>query len=129
MRRTAVRLAISLSVIGAGALALPASSATTPPPLPDMASIGSVVGAPAAWAAGASGQGVDVALIDTGVTPVNGLVGSNKLLYGPDLSFDSQNADKMYVDGYGHGTAIAGIIAGNDETAGGYQGVAPNARI
>jgi serine protease AprX len=116
-----------VSVVGAGALALPASSA--PGPLPDMASITQVVGAPTAWAAGATGQGVDVALLDTGVTPVQGLTGSNKLLYGPDLSFDSQNPDKTHVDGYGHGTAMAGIIAGNDETAGGYKGIAPDARI
>jgi len=129
MRRTAVRLAVSLSIVGAGALALPASSAQAPTPLPDMAALDQVVGAPAAWAAGATGQGIDVALLDTGVTPVNGLGGSNKLLYGPDLSFDSQNPDKMHVDGYGHGTAMAGIIAGNDEVAGGYKGVAPGARI
>jgi serine protease AprX len=129
MRRSTIRLALSLSIIGAGAFVLPASSASPPPPLPDMASIAQVVGAPAAWAAGATGQGVDVALLDTGVTPVPGLTGSNKLLYGPDLSFDSQNPHKMFVDGYGHGTARAGIIAANDEVAGGYKGIAPDARI
>jgi len=107
--------------------AVPADAAVTP--LPDMASVAQVVGAPAAWQAGATGAGVDVAVIDTGVTPVTGLHGSNKLLYGPDLSFDSQDPNRIHVDGYGHGTAMAGIIAGNDETPGGYKGIAPDARI
>jgi serine protease AprX len=48
---------------------------------------------------------------------------------GPDLSFDSQDPNAAYVDNFGHGTAIASIIAGNDGTAGGFKGVAPNARI
>ncbi|HET6910306.1 MAG TPA: S8 family serine peptidase [Mycobacteriales bacterium] len=106
---------------------LPASAAGGP--FPDESSINQVVGAPAAWAAGANGSGVDVALIDTGVTPVQGLNGPNKLVYGPDLSFDSQNPNLTNVDGYGHGTAMAGIIAGNDGTPGGYSGVAPGARV
>ncbi|MFN2539126.1 MAG: S8 family serine peptidase [Mycobacteriales bacterium] len=126
---TGLRLAVATAVAGtAGGLLLqPASAATAP--LPDMASVGQVVGAPAAWAAGATGQGVDVALLDTGVTPVPGLQGSNKLIYGPDLSFDSQDPNAANWDGYGHGTAMAGIIAGNDGTEGGYQGIAPGARI
>jgi serine protease AprX len=94
-----------------------------------MASVAQVVGAPTLWRAGGTGQGIDVALLDTGVTPVEGLTGSDKLIYGPDLSFDSQNPSLMHVDGYGHGTAMAGIIAGNDGTPGGYTGVAPDARI
>src|SRR4051794_6896062 len=130
MQRTSWRWATSVAVAAsAGLLVVPALGATSSAPLPDMASIGQVVGAPAAWQANATGQGIDVAVLDTGVTPVPGLTGSNKLLYGPDLSFDSQNPDKAYVDGYGHGTAMAGIIAGNDETSGGYKGIAPDARI
>jgi serine protease AprX len=111
----------------AGLLLHPAGAATGP--LPDMAAVGQVVGAPAAWAAGATGQGVDVALLDTGVTPVPGLNGTGKLVYGPDLSFDSQNPSLANWDGYGHGTAMAGIIAGNDGTDTGYKGIAPGARI
>ena len=94
-----------------------------------MASVGQVVGAPTAWAAGATGQGVDVAVLDTGITPVPGLNGANKVVYGPDLSFDSQNPSLANWDGYGHGTAMAGIIAGNDGTDGGYKGIAPGARL
>jgi serine protease AprX len=105
------------------------TSASASAPLPDMASVGRVVQAPAAWNLGATGHGVDVALIDTGVTPVPGLNGPNKLVYGPDLSFDSQDPNSAYWDGYGHGTALAGIIAGNDGTADGYKGIAPEARL
>jgi serine protease AprX len=112
----------------AGVAALPPASAAAAP-LPDMASIAKVVGAQTGWAGGATGRGIDVALIDTGVTPVQGLNGPDKLVYGPDLSFDSQNPERSHVDGYGHGTAIAGIIAGNDGAPGGYTGVAPDARL
>jgi len=94
--------------------------------LPDFASVAQSVGAQTAWQSGANGSGIDVAVLDTGVTPVPGLDGANKLVYGPDLSFDSQNPNTIYLDGYGHGTAMAGIIAGNDS---GYRGIAPNARV
>jgi serine protease AprX len=95
-------------------------------------------GAQAFWSAGYTGQGIDVALIDTGVVPVNGLRSSGKLIYGPDLSFDSQTANLRNLDGYGHGTHMAGIIAGRDDgaVAGQYVnqpqeflGMAPDSRI
>jgi serine protease AprX len=95
----------------------------------DLADTESVIGAPASWANGDTGQGIDVAVLDTGVTPVAGLNAPNKVIYGPDLSFDSQESSLAYLDGYGHGTAMAGLIAGNDIGAGGFNGVAPGARI
>src|SRR4051812_34511273 len=122
-----VRAALAVAAVASVGVALAPAHAATP--LPDMASVAQVVGAHAAWQAGATGQGVDVALVDTGVTPVQGLDAPGKLIYGPDLSWDSQDASVSNVDGYGHGTAMAGIIAGNDGTAGGYTGVAPGARI
>jgi serine protease AprX len=129
-RSTGIRITVAAALsAAAGVLLTPANGASLLPPLPDMGAVGQVVGAPAAWAAGATGQGVDVALLDTGVTPVPGLNGDNKIVYGPDLSFDSQDPNLAHWDGYGHGTAIAGIIAGNDGTSGGYRGVAPGARI
>jgi serine protease AprX len=109
-----------------GVTLVPAHAAS---PLPDLASVAQVVGAPTVWQAGGTGQGIDVALVDTGVTPVQGLNAPDKLIYGPDLSFDSQDPTHAYLDGYGHGTAMAGIIAGNDGTPGGYTGIAPNARL
>lgn len=90
------------------------------------------------WRAGLTGAGVDVALIDSGVAPVAGLDASSQLVYGPDLSFDSQSARLRLADAYGHGTHMAGIIAGHDPGVdvisgalppSAYTGVAPGARI
>jgi serine protease AprX len=94
-------------------------------------------GARAYWKAGYTGQGVDVALIDSGVTPVNGLHAAGKVLNGPDLSFESQNSSQRYLDTFGHGTHMAGIIAGRDDGVSSvsatdtthFLGVAPDARI
>jgi len=61
-----------------------------------------------------TGHGVGVALIDTGVAPVEGLSTTSKVVNGPDLSFDSQTSNTRYLDAYGHGTHMAGIIAGKD---------------
>jgi len=67
------------------------------------------IGADRYWHEGHIGQGVDVAMIDTGVKPSSAF--GNRLLNGPDLSFDPA-ADSD--DGYGHGTHLAGIVAGRD---------------
>ena len=48
------------------------------------------VGAQEYWAAGYTGRGVDVAVIDTGTAPVDGLDAPGKVVYGADVSFDSQ---------------------------------------
>ena len=72
---------------------------------------------------------IDVAVIDSGVVPVQGLTTGGKVINGPDLSFDSQSEDLRYMDTYGHGTHLAGIIAGYDGTRTGFLGVAPGARI
>jgi serine protease AprX len=71
-------------------------------------------GANAYWNAGYTGQGVGVALIDSGVSPVNGLKTPGKVVNGPDLSFESQVPSLQYLDTFGHGTHMAGIIAGRD---------------
>lgn len=76
-------------------------------------SITQIVGAQAAWAKGWTGAGVDVAVIDTGVSTVPGLDAAGKVIVGPDLSFDSQTSTPG-IDGFGHGTFMAGLIAGRD---------------
>jgi serine protease AprX len=97
--------------------------------LPDLAAVKQVVNAGPALSAGADGDGIDVAVLDSGVTPVTGLDAPDKVVYGPDLSFDSQTPAAAHLDGYGHGTVIASIIAGNDGVPGGFEGVAPHSRI
>jgi len=77
---------------------------------------------------GYNGKGVGVALIDTGVVSVPGLTSGN-VVNGPDLSLDNPSAQLEYADGFGHGTHMAGIIAGNDGTSTGYKGVAPGATL
>jgi serine protease AprX len=89
------------------------------------------------WQHGFTGQGIDVALIDSGVAPVEGL--SMQVINGPDLSFDSQADNLADIDTYGHGTHLAGLIAGRDssippgkedeEVDNRFVGAAPGARI
>ena len=96
-----------------------------------------VTGASDFWMAGYTGAGIDVALIDTGVVPVDGLRYPGKVINGADLSFESQADNLRYLDTYGHGTHLAGIIAGRDDAASAivegdssvFLGMAPGARI
>src|SRR5664280_1515120 len=62
-----------------------------------------------------TGQGVTVALLDSGVAPVAGLDGAGKVTYGPDLSIEG-NGVLTQQDTFGHGTFMAGIIAGRGAT-------------
>jgi serine protease AprX len=95
----------------------------------------SVAGADALQAHGDSGQGVTVALIDTGVTAMPDLAG--RLVPVSSTPFGPANAscvnfagDGTCDDEYGHGTFIAGLIAGTGaQSSGEYAGVAPNAKI
>ncbi len=88
------------------------------------------------WEAGFTGEGVDVAVVDTGIATVPGL-DAGQVLHGPDLSFDSQTPWAQ-TDGYGHGTHLAGIIAGREAgyadapsvgDTDSFLGVAPGARV
>jgi Subtilase family len=89
------------------------------------------------WQRGWTGEGIDVALIDSGVAPVEGL--AINVINGPDLSFESQATNLTNVDTYGHGTHLAGLIAGRDssikptkedeEVNDHFVGAAPGARI
>ncbi len=89
-----------------------------------------------ARSAGITGRGVDVAVLDSGVAPVDGLDAPGKVVRGADLSFGTGDPALRHLDGYGHGTHLASIIAGDEQAgsapgAGGhrYTGIAPDARI
>ena len=90
------------------------------------------------WEQGITGAGVDVAVIDSGIVPVDGLSAPGKVVHGPDLSFESGNPEHRHLDGFGHGTHIAGIIAGRDSALPtpvrtppheSFVGLAPDARV
>ena len=97
-----------------------------------MREVRAAIGADAVRARGYTGAGVGIALVDTGVVPVPGLTSGN-VTNGADLSFESQAPSLRYLDTFGHGTHMAGIIAGR--TPGGlldldkFQGVAPDAKL
>ena len=80
---------------------------------------------PACWRpSGDTGQGVTVAVVDTGIDNLPDF--SGRLIGGVDLS----GGNDPFQDGYGHGTFVAGLIAGNGASSNGqYSGEAPGARL
>jgi serine protease AprX len=104
--------------VGSAGLAAPAFAVTTVVDTGSLSSISQITGAQAMWNQGFAGQGVGVAVIDTGVARVPGLNAPGKVIDGPDLSLDSQDPGLARTDAFGHGTHIAGIIAGSDVPAG-----------
>jgi serine protease AprX len=91
------------------------------------------------WEDGYAGAGIGVALIDSGVAPVSKIAAN--LVNGPDLSLDATGGPSDGIDAFGHGTHLAGIIAGKDPAAGSdpkdydkdaedhFLGVAPDAKV
>jgi serine protease AprX len=84
-------------------------------------------GATRSWANARLGEGVGVAVIDTGVSPMPDFEG--RLVHGPDLSGEGRT-----IDTYGHGTVMAGLVGGSGKDSAGrvggaYTGVAPKSTI
>ncbi|SDG68699.1 Serine protease, subtilisin family [Lentzea fradiae] len=77
------------------------------------------VNAPAAWAKGFTGEGVTVAVLDTGVDE------SHPGLAGAVVESKNFTSSPTTDDRVGHGTHVAATITG----AGKYQGIAPDAKI
>lgn len=93
-----------------------------------------VVGADDLHADGLRGAGVTVALIDTGVADVPDLAGRivpiRDGLTGVTKQCVNLSGDSDCADSYGHGTFMAGIIAGSGAASGGlHKGMAPGARL
>ena len=74
------------------------------------------------------GRGIDVALVDSGVVPVGSLAEPGRVVYGPDFSSERRDDDLRNLDTFGHGTHLAGLIAGRDPVTG-FAGMAPGARL
>lgn len=90
------------------------------------------IGAPAAWAAGYDGTGVNVGIIDTGIDPAHpdlaGKVAAAQSFVPASEPGGGDPAD--VTDRFGHGTHVASIIAGTGAaSAGRYKGVAPGAGL
>jgi subtilisin family serine protease len=86
------------------------------------------IGASQLASAGVTGRGVDIAMIDSGVVPVPGLAGSDRVYVGPDFTPEAADSSTRGLDTFGHGTHLAGIMVGSQPTDG-FQGVAPDARL
>ena len=105
------------------AFRLTAGPAYDDPMLPNREKTHARVQVEPAWAL-ASGAGVVVAILDTGVEAAH-----------PDLKdrmvpgWDAVNGDDRPEDDHSHGTACAGIVAATPNNAIGTAGIAPNARV
>ena len=90
-----------------------------------------VTGADAVWKKGINGKGITVAVVDTGIAPIDGLTqdinGRSKHIAG---WVDFVDKRRSPIDPNGHGTHIAGIIANTEKGADKeWNGTAPGARL
>lgn len=88
------------------------------------------VGAPDVWGQlGVTGKGVGVAILDSGIAPHPDLAG--RIVASVDFT-NGRNGGGLVLpaDPGGHGTHVAGLVAGDGAASGGaYPGVAPGANL
>lgn len=90
--------------------------------------IKSVVNTTDLWAEGIDGSGTTVAVIDTGVYAAHPDL-AGRVTCGIDFSHEA-GTEAACQDTFGHGTFMAGLIAGNGTSSNGkYKGAAPGANI
>jgi len=106
----------------------PSAAPPVPPAAPDQESgvYPRVVRANKVWQQGITGGGVTVAILDSGVAADADLVQpDNRLLASVNFA-----DTRLTSDPGGHGTHIAGIVAGNGTRSGGqFTGIAPQANV
>ena len=88
------------------------------------------VGADKVWQQGITGDGITVAIVDSGLAPFDSLLyntnGQSRLVAWKDFVDGSLTP----IDPQGHGTHMAGIILNAEaNAAGGFNGVAPDANL
>ncbi len=76
----------------------------------------------------ATGEGITVAIVDSGVSYLNVHLGETSVLPGANLVGDGEDPTGRS-DITGHGTAIAGLIAARQVESSGVIGLAPQAKI
>lgn len=93
-------------------------------------------GVSTAWNSGFTGTGIGVAVIDSGINDSHpdlwdSTHTQSRVVYHQDFTgTPTTNSNGANYDLYGHGTHVAGIIAGNGYLSGGrYAGVAPEATL
>ncbi len=83
------------------------------------------IGAPEAWAAGYTGAGVTVAVLDTGIDTSHPDFTGRIVEARSFLDFSPEPADEV-----GHGTHVASILAGSGAASDGrFRGIAPDALL
>jgi serine protease AprX len=102
---------------------------------PTLSNAAPAINAYAAWQSGYTGAGIGVALIDSGVSSHpdlnGGFLGMSRVVWNQSFVAGNSSAN----DQYGHGTHIAGLIAGNGSSSKGskysktFEGIAPQANI
>lgn len=85
--------------------------------------------APEAWAAGYDGNGVDIAVLDSGYDPTHPDL-AGRVTKAKDFTGEPDPPGETAVDRNGHGTHVASIAAGSSVSEGGaHEGVAPGADL